>query len=143
MGEPVRWSHQAQEVISGDITTAAAYLTPAAGAVVTAVPTYAHDAGGGRPCHVAGRARRVRVREKARTREGDAAAAAWPPAAAGDRGHGRSAERHAQSSAAAAGGQRCPGTRQRRSSRAVVSSGCRTLRRSVRGRAQLRPRRAP
>jgi len=74
MGEPVRWSHQAQEVISGDITTAAAYLTPAAGAVVTAVPTYAHDAGGGRPCHVAGRARRVRVREKARTREGDLAA---------------------------------------------------------------------
>ena len=39
MGEPVRWSHEAQEVISGDITTAAAYLAPAGGAVVTAVAT--------------------------------------------------------------------------------------------------------
>jgi len=39
VGEPVRWSHEAQEVISGDITTAAAYLAPAGGAVVTAVAT--------------------------------------------------------------------------------------------------------
>jgi hypothetical protein len=36
-GEPVRWSDEADEVISGDITAAAAYLTPAGGAVVTAV----------------------------------------------------------------------------------------------------------
>ena len=40
MGEPVRWSDEAQEVITGDITTAAAYLTPAGGAVVTAVATF-------------------------------------------------------------------------------------------------------
>src|SRR6516165_1466335 len=40
MGGPARWSDQAQEVISGDITTAAAYLTPAGGAVVTAVATF-------------------------------------------------------------------------------------------------------
>ena len=40
MGEPIRWSDAAQEVISGDITTAAAYLTPAGGAVVTAVATF-------------------------------------------------------------------------------------------------------
>src|SRR5262249_38169957 len=40
MAEPVRWSDEAQEVISGDITTAAAYLTPAGGAVVTAVATF-------------------------------------------------------------------------------------------------------
>jgi len=36
MGEPVRWSDEAQAVISGDITTAVAYLTPAGGAVVAA-----------------------------------------------------------------------------------------------------------
>jgi len=40
MGEPVRWSDEAQEVIGGDITTAAAYLTPAGGVVVTAVATF-------------------------------------------------------------------------------------------------------
>ena len=40
MGEPVRWSDEAREVISGDITTAAAYLTPAGRAVVTAVATF-------------------------------------------------------------------------------------------------------
>ena len=37
MGEPVRWSDEADEVIKGDITAATAYLTPAGGAVVTAV----------------------------------------------------------------------------------------------------------
>ena len=37
MGNPVRWSDEAEEVISGDITAAAAYLTPAGGVVVTAV----------------------------------------------------------------------------------------------------------
>jgi hypothetical protein len=37
MGDLVRWSDEADEVISGDITAAAAYLTPAGGAVVTAV----------------------------------------------------------------------------------------------------------
>jgi hypothetical protein len=37
MGEPVRWSGDADEVIRGDLTAAAAYLTPAGGAVVTAV----------------------------------------------------------------------------------------------------------
>ena len=37
--EPVRWSAEAQDVIRGDLTTAAAYLTPAGGAVVTAVAT--------------------------------------------------------------------------------------------------------
>jgi hypothetical protein len=36
-GEPVRWSDEADEVIRGDLTAAAAYLTPAGGAVVTAV----------------------------------------------------------------------------------------------------------
>lgn len=40
MGEPVGWSDEAQEVISGDITAAAAYLTPAGGAVVTAVAPF-------------------------------------------------------------------------------------------------------
>ncbi|MGN6796367.1 MAG: hypothetical protein ACTHJW_28610 [Streptosporangiaceae bacterium] len=40
MCEPVHWSDEAQEVISGDITTAAAYLTPAGGAVVNAVATF-------------------------------------------------------------------------------------------------------
>jgi hypothetical protein len=39
MGEPVRWLDEAQQVISGDIT-AAAYLTPAGGAVVTAVAPF-------------------------------------------------------------------------------------------------------
>jgi hypothetical protein len=37
MGEPVRWSDDADDVIRGDLTVAAAYLTPAGGAVVTAV----------------------------------------------------------------------------------------------------------
>jgi hypothetical protein len=37
MGEPVRWSDDADDVINSDITAAAAYLTPAGGAVVTAV----------------------------------------------------------------------------------------------------------
>jgi hypothetical protein len=43
MGEPVRWSDEADEVIKGDITAAAAYLTPAGGAVVTAVGTVGTD----------------------------------------------------------------------------------------------------
>jgi hypothetical protein len=37
MGERVRWSDDADDVIRGDLTAAAAYLTPAGGAVVTAV----------------------------------------------------------------------------------------------------------
>jgi hypothetical protein len=37
MGEPVRWSADVDEVISGDITAAVSYLTPAGGAVVLAV----------------------------------------------------------------------------------------------------------
>ena len=37
MGGPVSWPDEAEEVISGDITAAAAYLTPAGGVVVTAV----------------------------------------------------------------------------------------------------------
>jgi hypothetical protein len=37
MGEPVRWSADVDEVISGDITAAVSYLTPAGGAVVMAV----------------------------------------------------------------------------------------------------------
>jgi hypothetical protein len=37
MGEPVRWPDDLDDVIKGDITAAAAYLTPAGGAVVTAV----------------------------------------------------------------------------------------------------------
>jgi len=37
MGEGVRWSDDADDVIRGDLTAAAAYLTPARGAVVTAV----------------------------------------------------------------------------------------------------------
>jgi hypothetical protein len=39
MSDPVRWPDQAEEVISGDMTVAAAYITPAGGAVVTAVST--------------------------------------------------------------------------------------------------------
>ncbi len=35
--EPVRWPDEADEVIGGDLTAAAAYITPAGGAVVTAV----------------------------------------------------------------------------------------------------------
>ena len=35
--EPVRWSDEVDEVIRGDLTAAVAYLTPAGGAVVTAV----------------------------------------------------------------------------------------------------------
>jgi hypothetical protein len=37
MGEGVRWSDDADDVIRGDLTAAAAYLTPAREAVVTAV----------------------------------------------------------------------------------------------------------
>jgi hypothetical protein len=37
MGEPVRWPDDADDVIKSDITAAAAYLTPAGGAVVTGV----------------------------------------------------------------------------------------------------------
>jgi hypothetical protein len=37
MSEPVHWSDDLDDVIRGDITAAAAYLTPAGGAVVTAV----------------------------------------------------------------------------------------------------------
>jgi hypothetical protein len=37
MNEPVRWSDDVDDVIRGDLTAAAAYLTPAGGAVVTAV----------------------------------------------------------------------------------------------------------
>jgi hypothetical protein len=37
MGEPVRWPDDLDDVITGDITVAAAYLTPGGGAVVTAV----------------------------------------------------------------------------------------------------------
>lgn len=36
-GGPVRWSDEVDEVVSGDLTAAAAYLTPAGGAVVTGV----------------------------------------------------------------------------------------------------------
>lgn len=35
--EPVRWSHDADEVIRGDLTVAAAYVTPAGGAVAVGV----------------------------------------------------------------------------------------------------------
>ena len=37
MGDPVRWSADLDDVIRGDITAAAGYITPAGGAVVTAV----------------------------------------------------------------------------------------------------------
>jgi hypothetical protein len=37
MGEYVRWSDDADDVIRGDLTAAAAYITPAKGAVITAV----------------------------------------------------------------------------------------------------------
>jgi hypothetical protein len=37
MGGPVRWSDEADDVIRGDLTAAAAYVTPARGVVVTAV----------------------------------------------------------------------------------------------------------
>lgn len=37
IGEPVRWSEEVDEVIRGDLTAAAAYLTPAGGTVVTGV----------------------------------------------------------------------------------------------------------
>ena len=49
IGEPVRWSDDVDEVIRGDLTAAAAYLTPAGGAVVTAVAPVGidrRDAGG-------------------------------------------------------------------------------------------------
>jgi hypothetical protein len=39
IGEPVRWPDEVDEVISGDLAAAVAYLTPAGGAVVTAVGT--------------------------------------------------------------------------------------------------------
>src|SRR2546430_1678399 len=37
MSEAVRWRAEVNEVITGDITAAVAYITPAGGAVVTAV----------------------------------------------------------------------------------------------------------
>jgi hypothetical protein len=37
VGDPVRWPDDVDDVVRGDITAAAAYLTPAGGAVVTAV----------------------------------------------------------------------------------------------------------
>ena len=40
MGEPVRWSDEVDDVINSDITAAVAYLTPAGGAVVTAVSPF-------------------------------------------------------------------------------------------------------
>ena len=49
IGEPVRWPDEVDEVIRGDLTAAAAYLTPAGGAVVTAVAPIGigrRDAGG-------------------------------------------------------------------------------------------------
>ena len=49
LGEPVRWPDEVDEVIRGDLTAAAAYLTPAGGAVVTAVAPLGigrRDAGG-------------------------------------------------------------------------------------------------
>jgi hypothetical protein len=45
MGEPVRWPDDADDVIKSDITAAAAYLTPAGGAVVTAVAPAALGSG--------------------------------------------------------------------------------------------------
>ena len=48
-GEPVRWPDEVDEVIRGDLTAAAAYITPAGGAVVTAVAPVGigrRDAGG-------------------------------------------------------------------------------------------------
>ena len=39
IGEPVRWPDEVDEVIRNDLAAAAAYLTPAGGAVVTAVGT--------------------------------------------------------------------------------------------------------
>lgn len=36
-GEPVRWADEVDEVIRGDLTAAAAYVTPAGGAVVTSI----------------------------------------------------------------------------------------------------------
>ena len=47
MGEPVRWPDDADDVIKSGITAAVAYLTPAGGAVVTAVA----------PCSIGQRAR--------------------------------------------------------------------------------------
>ena len=49
IGEPVRWPDEVDEVIRGDLTAAAAYITPAGGAVVTAVAPVGigrRDAGG-------------------------------------------------------------------------------------------------
>jgi hypothetical protein len=37
IGEPVRWSDEFDEVIRGDLAAVVAYITPAGGAVVTAV----------------------------------------------------------------------------------------------------------
>ena len=37
VSEPVRWPDEADEVIRGDLTAAAAYVTPACGTVVTSV----------------------------------------------------------------------------------------------------------
>ena len=43
IGEPVRWPDEVDEVIRGDLAAAVAYLTPAGGAVVTAVGTVGID----------------------------------------------------------------------------------------------------
>ena len=43
IGEPVRWPDEVDEVIRGDLAAAAAYLTQAGGAVVTAVGTVGID----------------------------------------------------------------------------------------------------
>jgi hypothetical protein len=43
IGEPVGWSDEVDEVIRSDLTAAAAYLTPAGGAVVTSVGTVGID----------------------------------------------------------------------------------------------------
>jgi hypothetical protein len=45
IGEPARWSDEVDEVIRGDLTAAAAYLTPAGGTVVTAVAPMGRAAG--------------------------------------------------------------------------------------------------
>ena len=45
MGDGVSWPAGADEVIKGDLTAAAAYLTPAGGAVVTAVAPAAWGSG--------------------------------------------------------------------------------------------------
>src|SRR6266496_1745971 len=48
LGDLVRWSDDADEMIRGDLTTAAAYLTLAGGTVVTAAAPCGLGAAGGR-----------------------------------------------------------------------------------------------